>query len=79
MGRALFAIIGGVVGGGKMVPDKESNKSTKRTEALRSLVGAMLPALLFGGVLWGIGGFPAIAFAAVGVIFTALVAIDLYV
>jgi hypothetical protein len=39
----------------------------------------MLPALLFGGVLWGIGGFPAIAFAAVGVIFTVLVAIDLYV
>jgi hypothetical protein len=43
------------------------------------VVGAMLPALMFGGVLWGIGGFPTIAFAAVGVIFTVLVAIALYV
>ena len=62
-----------------MVPGKESNKRTKRTEALRAVVGAMLLALMFGGVLWGIGGFPMIAFAAVGVIFTVLVAIDLYV
>jgi len=62
-----------------MVPDKGSNKRTKRTEALRAVVGAMLPALMFGGVLWGIGGFPTIAFAAFGVIFTVLVAIDLYV
>jgi hypothetical protein len=61
------------------VPGKGSNKRTKRTEALRSLVGAMLPAVLFGGILWGIGGFPTIAFAAFGVIFTVLVAIDLYV
>ncbi len=62
-----------------MVPGKQSNKRTKRAEALWALFGAMLPALLFGGVLWGIGGFPAIAFAAFGVIFTVLVAIALYV
>ncbi len=56
-----------------------SNKRANRTEALRSVVGAMVPAVLFGGVLWGISGFPVIAFAAFGVIFTVLVAIALYV
>ncbi len=62
-----------------MVPGKGSNKHTKRTEGLRALVGAMVPALMFGGVLWGISGFPTIAFAAFGVIFAVLLAITLYV
>ena len=61
------------------MPGKRSDKRTKRTEALRALVGAMLPALLFGGVLWGISGFPTIAFAAFSVILAVLVAIGLYV
>jgi hypothetical protein len=38
----------------------------------------MFPAVLFGGVLWGISGFPTIAFAAFSVIFAGLVAIYLY-
>ena len=77
-GHVLFAIIGGLIGG-EIVPGKGSNKRTKRTEALGSLVGAMLPAVLFGGLLWGIGGSAAIAFAALGLIFAGLVAIYLYV
>jgi hypothetical protein len=77
-GRALFAIIGGLIGG-KILPGKGSNKRTKRTEALWLLVGAMLLAVLFGGLLWGIGGSAAIAFAALGLIFAGLVAIYLYV
>jgi hypothetical protein len=62
-----------------MEPGKGSNTHTRRTEGLRALVCAMLPALMFGGVLWGISGSPTIAFAAFGVIFTVLVAIALYV
>ena len=61
------------------MPGKGSNKGTKRTEALSALVGAMLPAVLFGGLLWGIGGSAEIAFATLGFIFAGLVAIYLYV
>ncbi len=60
------------------MPGKGSNKGTKRTDALSALIGAMLPAVLFGGALWGIGSFVEIAFAALGLIFAGLVAIYLY-
>jgi hypothetical protein len=39
----------------------------------------MLPAVLFGGLLWGVGGSASMAFAALGLIFAGLVAIYLYV
>jgi hypothetical protein len=60
------------------VTGKGSNKGPRRTEALWALIGAMLPAVLFGGALWGIGGSAEIAFAVLGLIFAGMVAIYLY-
>ncbi len=61
------------------MPGKGSNKRTKRTEALSALFGALLPAVLFGGVLWGIGDSAEMAFAALSLIFAGLVAVYFYV
>ena len=61
------------------MPGKGPNKRSERSQALWALACATLPAVLFGGLLWGVGGSASMAFAALGLIFAGLVAIYLYV
>lgn len=75
----FFAIIGSPIGEGEIVTGKAPNGRSERSQFLWSLVAAMLPAVLFGGLLWSIGGYLAAALAALGVIFVALWTIYLYV
>jgi hypothetical protein len=61
------------------VTGKGPNGRSKRRQVLSEVVGAMIPASVFGGRLWAIGGSPGAGFAAFGVIFAVLLAIYLHV